>query len=53
MRLRQVTKHEKAQNWLTGVLDFLIVVVGILTAFQITNSDEARSFSNKFADVAR
>lgn len=53
MRLRRGTKHVKAQNWLTGVLDFLIVVAGILIAFQITSWDEPRSLSIKFAGAAR
>ncbi|MBU1210880.1 MAG: hypothetical protein KJ587_06370 [Alphaproteobacteria bacterium] len=37
-----MTQHVKAQNWLAVVLDFLIVVAGILIAFQITNWNEAR-----------
>lgn len=43
MLLRSVTKHIKEQNWFAVALDFLIVVVGILIAFQITNWSEARS----------
>lgn len=42
MILRRITKHVKDQNWFAVVLDFLIVVVGILIAFQITNWSEAR-----------
>ena len=42
MLLRSITKHVKDQNWFAVLLDFLIVVVGILIAFQITNWNEAR-----------
>ncbi|RZV39840.1 MAG: hypothetical protein EX271_10430 [Acidimicrobiales bacterium] len=38
-----MTKHVRDQNWFAVFLDFLIVVVGILIAFQITNWNEARS----------
>lgn len=37
MLLRSITKHVKDQNWFAVALDFFIVVVGILIAFQITN----------------
>jgi len=43
MLLRSLTKHVKDQNWFAVFLDFFIVVVGILIAFQITNWNEARS----------
>ena len=42
MLLRRITKHVKDQNWFAVALDFVIVVVGILIAFQITNWSEAR-----------
>jgi hypothetical protein len=42
MLLRSLTKHIKDQNWFAVVLDFVIVVVGILIAFQITNWNENR-----------
>ena len=42
MRFRRVSEHVKDQNWFAVVLDFLIVVAGILIAFQITNWNEAR-----------
>lgn len=42
MILRRLTKHVNDQNWFAVVLDFFIVVVGILIAFQITNWSEAR-----------
>jgi hypothetical protein len=42
MLLRSISKHLKEQNWFAVLIDFLIVVVGILMAFQITNWSEAR-----------
>lgn len=42
MLLRRITQHVKDQNWFAVALDFFIVVVGILIAFQITNWNEAR-----------
>lgn len=42
MLLRRITKHVKEQNWLAVALDFFIVVVGILIAFQITSWNETR-----------
>lgn len=42
MLLRSITKHVKDQNWFAVGVDFLIVVVGILIAFQITNWSEKR-----------
>lgn len=43
MLLRSITKHVKDQNWFAVALDFFIVVVGILIAFQITNWNEERA----------
>lgn len=42
MLLRSLTKHIKDQNWFAVGLDFVIVVSGILIAFQITNWSESR-----------
>jgi hypothetical protein len=42
MLLRSITTHVKQQNWFAVFLDFMIVVVGILIAFQITNWNEGR-----------
>lgn len=47
MRLRSITKHIKDQNWFAVALDFFIVVVGILLAFQITNWGEASMAKDK------
>ena len=43
MLLRRITKHVKDQNWFAVGLDFFIVVLGILIAFQITSWNEARN----------
>ncbi|MEL6830844.1 MAG: hypothetical protein AAFO63_11980 [Pseudomonadota bacterium] len=37
-----MTEHVKSQNWFAVALDFFIVVVGILIAFQITEWNERR-----------
>ena len=42
MILRRLTKHVKEHNWFAVGLDFLIVVAGILIAFQITSWNEGR-----------
>jgi len=42
MILRRVTEHVKAQNWFAVGIDFVIVVAGILIAFQITTWNEQR-----------
>ena len=42
MLLRSISKHVKDQNWFAVLLDFFIVVVGILIAFQITQWNERR-----------
>lgn len=43
MILRRVIEHVKKQEWTAVFLDFVIVVVGILIAFQITNWHERRA----------
>jgi hypothetical protein len=43
MILRRLTKHVEDQNWFAVALDFVIVVAGILLAFQITNWSVDRS----------
>lgn len=42
MLLRSITKHVKDQNWIAIGIDFLVVVLGILIAFQVTNWNEVR-----------
>ena len=42
MLLRRVIEHVKAQNWTAVALDFIIVVVGVLLAIQISNWNESR-----------
>jgi hypothetical protein len=41
MNLRRLTKHVQDQNWFAVGLDFVIVVAGILLAFQSTNWSDA------------
>lgn len=43
MLLRHITKHVKDQNWFAVLLDFFIVVVGILIAFQINSWAEGQA----------
>lgn len=43
MILRRITEHCKEQNWFAVAVDFLIVVIGILLAFQITEWADIRS----------
>ncbi len=50
MILRRLTQHVKDQDWFAVVLDFLIVVAGILIAFQITAWSEARA-ERRMADA--
>lgn len=40
MLLRRLSDHVKAQNWTAVALDFIIVVSGILIAFEITSWNE-------------
>jgi hypothetical protein len=45
MLLRRITEHVRAQNWFAVGLDFMIVVVGVLIAFQITEWNAGRAES--------
>ena len=51
MRVSSLTKHLREQNWFAVVLDFIIVVVGILIAFQITSWSEERQGLNELASA--
>jgi hypothetical protein len=51
MLLRSIIEHVKAQNWTAIVLDFVIVVVGILIAFQITEWNAARADRDREAEI--
>ena len=42
MLLRRIIEHVKTQNWTAVALDFAIVVIGVLIAFQITDWNESR-----------
>lgn len=53
MRLRSLTKHLREQNWVAVGLDFLIVVFGILIAFQITNWNDTRGDRHREAQILR
>ncbi len=43
MLLRRMIDHVRKQEWTAVILDFMIVVTGILIAFQITNWSETRA----------
>ncbi len=43
MIFRRIKAHIEKENWFAVALDFVIVVVGILLAFQITNWSDARA----------
>jgi hypothetical protein len=51
MILRRITQHVKDQNWFAVGIDFVIVVAGILIAFQITNWSEERQGLNELASA--
>ena len=51
MLLRRITQHVKEQNWFAVLLDFVIVVVGILIALQITNWNDANKRQNEEKDL--
>ena len=53
MLLRRITEHVKSQNWTAVGLDFIIVVAGILIAFQITEWNEARSDRQRETQILR
>ena len=42
MRLRRISEHIRQQNWIAVSLDFIIVVAGILIAFQVTSWNQDR-----------
>ncbi|MEM6538441.1 MAG: hypothetical protein AAF668_12025 [Pseudomonadota bacterium] len=42
MILRRMIEHVRTQNWTAVALDFVIVVVGVLIAFQISSEAERR-----------
>ena len=43
MLLRRISKHVTDQNWFAVFIDFIIVVIGILIAFQITEWNESQA----------
>src|SRR5210317_312284 len=42
MLLRRITEHVREQNWFAVFLDFVVVVVGIFVALQVTEWNELR-----------
>ncbi|GEM_PF-2431682 len=52
MRLRRMTKHVMAQNWLAVALDFLIVVVGVMLALWTSQWAAERSARQSAAIAA-
>lgn len=53
MLLRRITEHVRAQNWTAVFLDFIIVIAGILIAFQITNWNDARGERARETQILR
>ncbi|MEZ5922376.1 MAG: hypothetical protein R3C60_13640 [Parvularculaceae bacterium] len=51
MFLHRVIGQIKAQNWFMVGVDFLIVVFGVLIAFQITNWNDARKAKAQLAEA--
>ena len=51
MILRSITKHVKNENWFAVFIDFLIVVLGILIAFQITEWNEDQQANKRQKSV--
>jgi len=47
MILRRITEHVKAQNWFAVGLDFLIVVLGVFVATQVSNWNAARADNHR------
>lgn len=43
MILRRLTEHVKTQNWFAVALDFVIVVLGVFVATQVSNWNAARA----------
>jgi len=52
MILRRVIEHFRKQEWTAIVLDFVIVVLGVLLAFQITAWNERRATRKQSADFS-
>lgn len=47
MILRRLTEHVKTQNWFAVALDFLIVVLGVFVATQVSNWNAARADNDR------
>jgi hypothetical protein len=53
MLLRRVMQHVRSQDWLAVGVDFLIVVIGILIAFRITEWADARTDRDRELQIFR
>ena len=54
MRLRRIVEHLKTQNWTAIFLDFVIVVVGVFVAMQVSDwNDERKDRLNEKVILAR
>lgn len=51
MLLRRMTQHVKDQNWFAVALDFLIVVLGVLVATQVSNWNATRADAAAYRDA--
>ena len=51
MRVRRLTQHLEAQNWLAVGLDLAIVVVGIFLGLQVSAWNESRQDRLREADI--
>ena len=47
MLLRRLARHVRNQNWLAVLLDFFIVVFGILIAFQLQAWGERKAIAKR------
>ena len=48
---RRVKQHIVEENWFAVFVDFLIVVLGIIIGFQISNWSENRSNANNYLSL--
>ncbi len=52
MILRRLTQNVKDQNWFAVVLDFIIVVVGVVIGLQVSNWNDARAEKARAAEYS-
>ena len=51
MILRRIAEHFRKQEWTAIAIDFVIVVVGVFLATQVTNWNDARLTHERARDV--